>query len=182
MVSFVCSRSAPWCRARDFDVLIAALATLGDLPWLLTIAGDRRRDPQTAAQLNADIARFELADRVKVLGALPPEILSALYSGADLFVLASRYEGYGMAYAEAIAHGLPVIGTTAGAIPDTVPLGAGVLVAPDDIESLALALRRTIENPDERQRLAKAAHEAARQLPTWQASAKIFSRALEGLG
>ena len=167
---------------KGFDVLVAALATLGDLPWLLTIAGDRRRDPQTAAQLNADIVRFELADRVKVLGALPPEILSALYSGADLFVLASRYEGYGMAYAEAIAHGLPVIGTTAGAIPDTVPLGAGVLVAPDDIESLALALRRTIESPDERQRLAKAAHEAARQLPTWQASAKIISRALEGLG
>ena len=166
---------------KGFDVLVAALATLGDLSWQLTIAGDRRRDPQTATQLNADITRYELADRIKVLGALPGEILSALYSRADLFVLASRYEGYGMAYAEAIAHGLPVIGTTAGAIPDTVPIGAGVLVAPDDTDSLARALRRTIENPDERQRLAKAAREAAGRLPTWQDSAKIVSRALEGL-
>jgi glycosyltransferase involved in cell wall biosynthesis len=166
---------------KGFDVLVAALATLRDLHWRLTIAGDRRRDPQAAAQLNADIARHDLTERIKVLGALPAEILSALYSRADLFVLASRYEGYGMAFAEAIAHGLPVIGTTAGAIPDTVPIGAGVLVAPDDIESLARALRRTIENPDERERLAKAAREAASRLPTWQDSAKIFARALEGL-
>ena len=86
-----------------------------------------------------------------------------------------------MAYAEAIAHGLPVIGTTAGAIPDTVPAGAGVLVAPDDVGALALALRRLIENPDERRRLATSAREAAGQLPTWQDSAKIFSRALEAV-
>ncbi len=166
---------------KGFDVLIAALAPLDDLSWQLTIAGDRRRDPQTAEQLNADIARFGLTDRVKVVGALPSEILSAFYAKADIFVLASRHEGYGMAYAEAIAHGLPVIGTTAGAIPDTVPIGAGVLVAPDDKELLSLALRRAIGNPDERQRLAKAAREAARQLPTWQDSAKIFARALESL-
>jgi glycosyltransferase involved in cell wall biosynthesis len=166
---------------KGFDVLIAALATLVDLSWQLTIAGDRRRDPQAAEQLNADIARFGLTDRVKILGALPSEILSAFYAKADLFVLASRYEGYGMAFAEAIAHGLPVIGTTAGAIPDTVPIGTGVLVAPDNIESLALALRRIVENPDERLRLAKAARAAASQLPTWQDSAKIFSRALEAL-
>ena len=111
---------------KGFDVLIAALATLADLPWRLTIAGDRGRDPKTAAQLDADIARLKLGDRVAVLGAVSPERLAELYAGADLFVLASRFEGYGMAYAEAIAHGLPVIGTTAGAIPDTVPAGAGV--------------------------------------------------------
>ena len=120
-----------------------------------------------------------LGNRVAVLGAVSPERLAELYAGADLFVLASRFEGYGMAYAEAIAHGLPVVGTTAGAIPDTVPAGAGVLVAPDDAAALALALRRLIENPDERRRLATSARAAARQLPTWQDSAKIFSRALE---
>ena len=64
-----------------------------------------------------------------VLGAVSPPRLAALYAEADMFVLASHFEGYGMAYAEAVAHGLPVIGTNAGAIPDTVPAGAGLLVA-----------------------------------------------------
>jgi glycosyltransferase involved in cell wall biosynthesis len=86
-----------------------------------------------------------------------------------------------MAYAEAIAHGLPVIGTNAGATPNTVPAGAGVLVAPDDTNALALALRRLIENPDERRRLAVYAREGARQLPTWRESATLFLRMLEGL-
>jgi len=164
---------------KGFDVLIAALATLAELPWRLTIAGDRSRDPATAVRLDADIACHGLGARVTVLGAVPPERLRELYTSADLFVLASRFEGYGMAYAEAIVHGLPVIGTTAGAIPETVPAGAGVLVAPDDVDALALTLRRLIENPDERRRLAEAARQAAGQLPTWRDSAAIVSRALE---
>lgn len=166
---------------KGFDVLIAALATLTDLPWQLTIAGDRSRDPKAAAQLDSDIARFKLSSRVAVLGAVSAERLAELYAGADLFALASRFEGYGMAYTEAIAHGLPVVGTTAGAIPDTVPPGAGVLVAPDNAGAFALALRRLIENPDERRRLGQSARKAAAQLPTWANSAKIFSHALETL-
>jgi glycosyltransferase involved in cell wall biosynthesis len=166
---------------KGFDLLIAALGTLGDLPWTLAIAGDRGRDPAAAARLDADIARFHLASRVKLLGALPAEQVAALYVGADLFVLASRFEGFGMAYAEALAHGLPVIGTTAGAIPDTVPPGAGLLVPPDDVTALAAALRRLIENQNERRSLAAAARRAAESLPTWQASARGFAAALETL-
>lgn len=166
---------------KGFDVLIAALATLVDLPWRLTIAGDRGRDPATAARIDIDIARHGLGGRVALHGAVSPERLRELYTSADLFVLASRFEGYGMAYAEAIAHGLPVVGTTAGAIPETVPSDAGVLVAPDDADALALALRRLIENAGARRHLAEAARAAAGQLPTWQDSAKIFSRALEDI-
>ena len=106
--------------------------------------------------------------------------LAELYAAADLFVLPSRYEGFGMAYAEAIAHGLPVIGTTAGAIPDTVPASAGVLIPPDDVSALAAALRRLIENAAERAVLAAGAREAAKHLPTWQESAKLFAQAIEG--
>jgi glycosyltransferase involved in cell wall biosynthesis len=164
---------------KGFDVLIAALATLADLPWHLTIAGDRTRNPQAAAQLDADILRYGMGERVAVLGAVSPERVAELYAGADLFTLASRFEGYGMAFCEAIAHGLPVVGTTAGAIPETVPAGAGVLVGPDDAAAFAAALRRIIENPDERRRMAASAREAARQLPAWQDAAKRFSRALE---
>ena len=82
---------------------------------------------------------------------MSPERLSQLYGEADLFVLASRFEGYGMAYAEAIAHGLPVIGSKAGAIPDTVPAGAGLLVAPDDVGALAQALGRLIGDAERTQ-------------------------------
>jgi glycosyltransferase involved in cell wall biosynthesis len=166
---------------KGYDVLIAALAMLADLPWHLTIAGDRTRDPAAAMRLDADIIRYQLVERVTVLGAVPVERVSELYAEANLFVLASRFEGYGMVYAEAIMRGLPVVGTTAGAIPDTVPDGAGILVAPDDVTALALALRRLIESPEERHRLALAARAAAARLPTWQDSARRFSGALETL-
>jgi glycosyltransferase involved in cell wall biosynthesis len=84
-----------------------------------------------------------------------------------------------MAFAEAIAHGLPVIGTTTGAIPDTVPDGAGILVPPDDAQALSKALRRLIADPAERQRLAAAARTAAARLPTWRQSAELFAHAIE---
>jgi hypothetical protein len=166
---------------KGFDVLIAALASLTDLPWRLTIAGDRTRDRNATARLDADIAHHALGDRIAVLGAVSPQHLAALYAEADAFVLASHFEGYGMAYAEAVAHGLPVIGTNAGAIPDTVPPDAGLLVDPGDITALARALRRVIGDADLRRRLASAARAAAPQLPTWRHSAEIFARALETL-
>jgi len=166
---------------KGFDVLIAALATLPDLSWRLTIAGDRTRDRDAVAQLDADIARHALGNRIAALGAVSPQRLAALYAEADVFVLASRFEGYGMAYAEALAHGLPVIGTSAGAIPDTVPPDAGLLVAPGDIPAFAQALRRVIDDAELRRRLADAARAAALRLPTWRQSAEIFARALETL-
>jgi glycosyltransferase involved in cell wall biosynthesis len=164
---------------KGFDVLIAALATLADLPWRLTIAGDRTRDPVAAARLDADIARHNFGKRVELLGALPQERMPALYAGGDVFVLASRFEGYGMAYAEAIAHGLPVIGTTGGATPQTVAPGAGILVPPDDVTALAGALRRIVADRGERERFAKGARAAAAALPTWEDSAKLLAGAIE---
>lgn len=164
---------------KGFDILIAALAMLIDLPWHLTIAGDRTRNTRASAQLDADIARFDLANRVTVLGAVSDERIAELYADADLFALASRHEGYGMAFSEAIARGVPVLATTAGAIPETVPVEAGLLVPPDNVEAFAAALRRLIAEPAERERLAAGAREAARKLPTWQASAKLLSDALE---
>ena len=166
---------------KGFDVLITALATLTDLSWRLTIAGDRTRDRNAAARLDADIARHALGDRIAAPGAVSPQRLAALYAEADVFVLASHFEGYGMAYAEAVAHGLPVIGTSAGAIPDTVPPDAGLLVDPGDSFALAKALRRVIGDAGLRRRLASAARAAAPQLPTWRHSAEIFARALEAL-
>jgi glycosyltransferase involved in cell wall biosynthesis len=166
---------------KGFDVLVGALARLTDLEWRLTIAGDLTRDPATAERLQADIARHGLTSRVATPGAVSSQQLAALYDSADLFVLASRFEGYGMAYAEALAHGLPVIGTKAGAIPDTIPHDTGLLVDAGDVAGLADAVRRTIVDRRLRQEMSEAALAAARQLPTWPQSAAIFAAALEAL-
>lgn len=166
---------------KGFDILVSALAMLADIPWRLTIVGDLTRDPTEAAKLHNLISQHGLAGRIETIGAVAQSQLAMLYDAADLFVLASRFEGYGMAYAEGLSHGLPVIGTTAGAIPDTIPQGAGLLVAPDDIAALAAALRRVIVDTDERRRLSEAALAAARTLPTWQESAAIFAATLERL-
>ncbi|MFL5028651.1 MAG: glycosyltransferase family 4 protein [Xanthobacteraceae bacterium] len=164
---------------KGYDVLLAALAQVRDLSWRLTIVGARDRSPTTAAELDAAIAELDLADRVTLAGVVSSERLAALYTEADMFVLPSRFEGYGMAFAEALAHGVPVIGTIAGAIPETVPAGSGILVPPDDIPALATALRLLIADSAARLRLAAAARAAAAQLPTWPQSAKLFSRVLE---
>jgi glycosyltransferase involved in cell wall biosynthesis len=166
-------------RRKGYDVLVAALADLEDLHWRLTIAGDRTRAPAIVAALDDAIRRHALGRRITVAGAVSDQRLAELYAEADLFVLPSRFEGYGIAFAEAIAHGLPVIGTTAGAIPDTVPDDAGILLPPDDVAALAGALRRLIGDADARGRCAAAARAAAARLPTWRQSAEIFARAIE---
>jgi glycosyltransferase involved in cell wall biosynthesis len=166
---------------KGFDILVEALAQLTDLDWHLTIAGDRGRDLEAVALLDAAIARHRLEDRIETLGAVSSERLATLYAGADLFVLASYFEGYGMAYAEAIAHGLPVVGTTGGAIPQTVPASAGRLVAPGDVDALAQALRDLIGNEMSRRALAAGARTAAAALPSWAESGAEFSRILARL-
>jgi glycosyltransferase involved in cell wall biosynthesis len=164
---------------KGHDVLIAALATLSDLPWRLTIAGDAERDFATAAAVKKQITRAGLTERITLAGAVTPARLAELYLASDMFVLASRFEGYGMAYAEAIAHGLPVIGTTAGAIPETLPNDIATLVPPDNAAALAHALRDLIADTGMRRRMAAAARAAATRLPTWAGSALLFAAAIE---
>lgn len=166
-------------KRKGFDVLLAALAELTDLSWQLTIAGDLTRDDQAVAQLHVDLERFDLLKRVNVLGAVNSAQLQRLYAHADVFVLASRFEGYGMAYAEALAHGLPIIGTTAGAIPGTVPETAGLLVEPGDVATLREALRQIMQDQGLRQTLEQGALLAAAQQPSWADSAALFEQAIE---
>lgn len=163
---------------KGFDILIPTLAALKDLDWHLRIAGDCTRDLEAASQLKRDIDRFSLGDRVQLLGAVSAQTLEELYQSADLFVLASRYEGYGMAYAEALAHGLPVVGTTGGAIPDTVPLTAGLLVEPGNLDALTSALRQVMTDASLRTQLSSGALRVAREQPDWPESTALFSRVL----
>jgi glycosyltransferase involved in cell wall biosynthesis len=164
---------------KGYDDLVAALATLPDLDWRLVIAGDATRDATAARLLRSQIVEADLSGRITLKGAVRKDELAQLYVSADLFVLPSHYEGFGMAFAEAIAHGLPVIGTTAGAIVETVPAEAGILVPPGGRVALAVALRRLIADRAERARLAAGARAAANKLPTWRGSAELFSAAIE---
>lgn len=163
---------------KGFDVLLPALNQIKDLPWHLTIAGDRSRNIEAPRQLDHDIAEFSFSDRISILGAVSVETLADLYARSDVFVLASRFEGFGMAYAEALAHGLPVVGTTGGAIPDTVPAEAGLLVEPGNVVALSLALKKMIESREVRDQLASGARRIALIQPTWADSAQRFSEAL----
>jgi glycosyltransferase involved in cell wall biosynthesis len=166
---------------KGFDVLVEALAPLRHLDWRLAIVGDRCRDVAAVRRLDRLIVHHGLEQRIESLGAVSPDRLAALYGAADLFVLASRFEGYGMAFAEALAHGLPIVGTTGGATADTVPASASRLVAPDDVAALSEALRELIQHDGQRCALAAAARSAALRLPTWSQSGVKFSDLLSGL-
>jgi glycosyltransferase involved in cell wall biosynthesis len=162
-------------------LLIEALAGLRDLDWELLCVGSLERDPAAAATLRAAIARHDLGARVTLAGEWPPEHLADAYRASDCFVLPSFHEGYGMAFAEALAHGLPIVATAAGAIPETVPASAGLLVQPGDVPALAEALRRILLDAGVRRRLAAGAAEAGAALPDWATCVRRWGDAFDRL-
>ena len=166
---------------KGFDVLINALALLKSLSWHLTIVGDMTRDDECARKVVQLIHQHQLQSRITITGVLSEADLADRYAGSDVFVLASRFEGYGMAYTEAMAHGLPIIGTTAGAIADTVTHQAGMLVAPDDVVALTKALKTMLNEPKTRENYAKEAKKTASLLPSWQDSATLFAEVIRAI-
>jgi len=161
--------------------LLAALARLADLEWRLRCVGSLTRDAAAAAALRRSIAESGLADRVTLVGECPPSALAAEYRAADCFVLPSFHEGYGMAFAEALAHGLPIVAARAGAVPDTVPESAGLLVPPGDVAALAASLRRVILDGELRRRLAAGARAAGAELPDWRQAVRDWAAAYDRL-
>jgi glycosyltransferase involved in cell wall biosynthesis len=160
-------------------LLIEALAGLQDLDWTLHCVGSTTRDAAAASHVRAAIAGHGLGARVHLHGEVDDAALQDFYDRADVFVLPSLHEGYGMALAEALARGLPVVSSTAGAIADTVPADAGLLVPPGDGLALRLALARVLEEPALRARLAEGARAARQQLPTWAQAVERFASVLQ---
>ena len=159
-------------------LLLEALAGLLDLDWTLTCVGSAERDPAMAAQVRETIAVLGLSDRVSLVSELSEEALSAAYARADVLVSASFYEGYGMALAEGLARGLPIVAVAAGAVAETVPRSAGLLVPPLDREALTVALRQVLGEPDIRRRLHEGALAAREGLPRWADTATAIEQAL----
>lgn len=165
---------------KDHESLLLALAQCTG-PWRLTCAGSLTRHPETANRIRALINQLGMASRVVLAGELEAEALEAAYHQSDVFTLATRRETYGMAIAEALARGLPVVSTTTGAIPDLVGNSAGILVTPGDRVGLAGALARVIDNGGLRARLKDGAMRVRDHLPTWDAAAAGMAAALERL-
>ena len=163
---------------KGHDVLMQAFAHIKDLAWHSELVGSTTRDPAMMKTVQALIAKHGLAGRVVFSEELTDEALTGAYVGSDIFVLPSRHEGYGMAFAEALAHGLPVIACDAGAVRNTVPADASILVPPDDPKALAEALRRVLLDSKLRQRLGDAAWAYGQKLPTWNDTATAVARAL----
>jgi len=157
------------------DLLVHALARVQDRTWQCVLAGSDVRDPLFAERVRTQIARLGLEGAVEIRGECTEPVLGELYRRAAVFVLPSWYEGYGMAFTEAMAHGLPVVATRGGAIPSTVPATAGLLITPGDTDALAEALARVLDDPELRAALARGALDHARALPSWEEVSRQFA-------
>lgn len=165
---------------KGYDVLLSALARLFDLDWHLTIVGTATRDPVHARTLSALAERLGIAAQVRFAGALDDATLDALWQRADLFALATNWEGYGIAVAEALRRGLPVAVTSGGAAAALVPAEAGIVAPPGDQEQLSKAMRRLIFSPELRAEMAEVAWQVGQTLPGWPAQVRAFADALDG--
>jgi len=165
-------------RRKGYDLLFSALGELRENEWHLEIVGGLVADPRYHSELLEQLSELGLTERVTFNGAIAPDDLSGFYREADVFVLASRYEGYGMAYTEALAHGLPVIGSGGGAVADTLPEGAAIYCGTEDTEKLRSALNLLMTDEHKRLDMAKAARAAAADLPDWKDAAAKFAAAL----
>jgi glycosyltransferase involved in cell wall biosynthesis len=164
---------------KGHELLVRALASVTTRNWRLTIAGSLDRDRASAERLRAAVAAAELEDHVSLTGEADAACVAALYDDADAFVLATLKESYGMAVAEALARGLPIVSTTTGAIPSLVGDDAGILVPPGDINALTRALSRVIDDEPLRRRLAEGARRVRDRLPSWDAAGHTLSITLE---
>jgi glycosyltransferase involved in cell wall biosynthesis len=165
---------------KGHDVLLRALARLFDLDWHLTLVGSPDRDPVYAASLVALADELGVTQRVRFAGETVDAALEALWREADLFALATHWEGYGMAVAEALKRGLPVAVCSGGAAGHLVTAESGVVCPPGDQVNLSKALRRLIFGVGLRRAMAEAAWQVGQTLPSWQTQAREFAQALAG--
>lgn len=165
-------------RRKGHDILLRALTRVADLDWQADIVG-RDHEPGMMEQLKAQASELGLGARVSFSGEIDAEALDLKYRRATLFALATRYEGYGIVFGEAMGYGLPIASTTAGAVPQTVGSEAGLLAAPDDPEAFAMVLRRMLEDDALRKRCASAGLRAAQALPTWPDAARLVRNRIQ---
>ena len=164
---------------KGHELLVRALAAVRHRNWRLICAGSLDRDPLTVARVR-DLVRAEgVEDRIVLAGDMEAAMLATHYDRADLFVLPTLYEGYGMVVAEALARGLPIVSTATGAIADLVGADAGIVVPPGDLAAFTDALSRVLGDAELRAQLSAGARRVRDRLPTWDDAAIAMALALE---
>jgi glycosyltransferase involved in cell wall biosynthesis len=170
---------------KGHDVLLDALATTADLSWDCVCVGSVDRDPAFAESLRRRSLDAGLGDRVCFAGPRTGVDLDSSYAAADLLVLASRAETYGMVVTEALARGLPVVAAEVGGLPEALGhcadgMRPGLLVPPDDPAALGAALRAWLGDAELRARLRRAARERRESLSGWSTTTSVLADVLAG--
>jgi glycosyltransferase involved in cell wall biosynthesis len=159
-------------QRKGLDLLLAAVASLPRHQWRLTIIGSLEMEPAYVARLQQQINQRGQAGNVRWLGALPNAEVAPHLQAAQLFVMPSRYEGFGIVYMEALGAGLPVLATTAGAAGEMVRSGVnGYLLPPDTIEPLTRTIQTLHHDRGRLARLGLAAYRRYQKHPTWRETA-----------
>jgi glycosyltransferase involved in cell wall biosynthesis len=170
---------------KGHDVLLDALAPLTRLRWLCDCVGSLERDPAFVECLRRRVLDGGMDRRVRFAGPQTEADLARSYSSADVLVLPSRVEAYGMVISEALARGLPVVASEVGGIPEALGHGAdgvrpGLLVPPGDPSALRDALQSWLEDAGLRRRLRVAAGERRASLSDWSTTISAVADALQG--
>jgi glycosyltransferase involved in cell wall biosynthesis len=166
---------------KAYDVLVRALKPHEAADWRLTIAGPLDRSPEALMDLKTALADTGLGQRVALPGPVSQQRLAELYAAADIFLMPSLYEGYGMALGEALARGLPIVCTTGGAAGHTAPDAAAIKVPPGDTAALGRAIGKVLADPVLRRCMSDAAWAAGHTLPRWDATACTIARVIKEL-
>jgi glycosyltransferase involved in cell wall biosynthesis len=170
---------------KGHDVLLSALEMISDLPWHCVCVGSLDRDRAFAQGLRLRVLERGLGERVEFPGPRTGADLDSSYAAADLMVLPSRAETYGMVVTEALARALPVVAAEVGGVTEALGHSAGgirpgLLVPPEDPAALAAALRAWLEDAELRARLAQAARERRESLFGWSSTASVLAAVLAG--
>jgi glycosyltransferase involved in cell wall biosynthesis len=171
---------------KGHEVLVDALATTSDLCWHCVCVGSVERDPAFVDRLRGRVLDHGLSGRVSLVGPQTGADLDRSYAAANLLVLASRTETYGMVVTEALARGLPAVATDVGGVREALGHGGertrpGLLVPPGDPEALGAALRAWLCDGALRRTLRQAARERRESLTGWSTTASVLAGVLAGV-
>jgi glycosyltransferase involved in cell wall biosynthesis len=167
---------------KGIEDLIEALALIRDLPLLLELAGNNDIDPRFIRKLMNRIQDLGLQQQIFFHGLVDPRELGHLYASADIFIFPSHYEGYGIALAEAMKAGLPIVAAQSGPVAEILADKQNALIVPkSDPEALAMAIRTLAEDSALRERFGRRSRELSDHLPSWRDTGEVVKEALRAL-